>query len=129
MGLFTLLLQVFTGLASGYSGKRTQLGKQQQVDILGLRQYLRNISDVQMQQIILHNPNYFYQMAPFAMALGVDRAFTRHWGAKRLPECEYLTTGMDGHMTAREWNRLLRDTVNALDALQKRLPFDRLLGR
>ena len=129
MALFTLILQIFTGLAAGYSGKRTQLGKQQLSDILGLRHHLRNISDVQMQQILLHNPNYFYQLAPYALALGVERAFTRHWGAKRLPECDYLTTGMDGHLTAREWNRLLRDTVNALDSLQKRLPFDRLLGR
>ncbi|MBO5892591.1 MAG: DUF2207 domain-containing protein [Oscillospiraceae bacterium] len=129
MALFTLMLQLFTGLAAGYSGKRTQLGKQHLSEILGLRHYLRNISDAQMQQIILHNPNYYYQIAPYALALGVDRAFTRHWGAKRLPECSYLTTGMDGHLTAREWNRLLRDTVNALDSLQKRLPLDRLLGR
>jgi hypothetical protein len=129
LALWTLLLQVFTGLAAGYSGKRTVLGKQLVSEILGLRQYLRSISDAQLQQIVLHNPNYYYQLAPYALALGIDRAFTRHWGGRRLPECSYLTTGMDGHMTAREWNRLLRDTVNALDTLQKRLPFDRLLGR
>jgi len=129
LALWTLFLQVFTGLAAGYSGKRTVLGKQLLGEILGLRQYLRSISDAQLQQIVLHNPNYYYQLAPYALALGVDKTFARHWGGRRLPECSYLTTGMDGHMTAREWNRLLRDTVNALDALHKRLPLDRLLGR
>ena len=129
LAIWTLLLQLFAGLAAGYSGKRTVLGKQMVSEILGLRQYLRSISDAQLQQIVLHNPNYFYQLAPYALALGVDRAFTRHWGGRRLQECSYLTTGMDGHMTAREWNKLLRDTVSALDALHKRLPLDRLLGR
>lgn len=129
IGLWTLILQIFTGLAAGYSGKRTVLGRQLVSEILGLRQYLRHISDAQLQQIVLHNPGYYYQLAPYALALGIDRAFTRHWGGRHLPECSYLTTGMDGHMTAREWNRLLRDTVNALDALHKRLPLDRLLGR
>ncbi len=129
LAFWTLLLQLFTGLAAGYSGKRTVLGKQLLSEILGLRQYLRSISDAQLQQIVLHNPNYYYQLAPYALALGIDRVFARHWGGRRLPECNYLTTGMDGHMTAREWNRLLRDTVNSLDALHKRLPLDRLLGR
>jgi hypothetical protein len=36
---------------------------------------------------------------------------------------------MDGHMTAREFDQLLRDTVNTMDVLQKRLPIDRLLGK
>ena len=129
LGFWTVLLQVFAGLAMGYSGRRTVLGKQQVSEILGLRQYLRNLTDAQLQQIVLHNPNYFYQIAPYALALGVDRKFTRHWGSRHLPECSYLTTGMDGHITAREWNRLLRDTVGAMDALHKRLPLDRLLGR
>ena len=129
LALWTVLLQIFTGLAAGYSGKRTSLGRQHLGEILGLRQYLRHISDAQLQQIFLNNPSYYYNLAPYALALGVDRAFTRHCGARRLPECSYLTTGMDGHMTAREWNRLLRDTVNALDSLHRRLPLDRLLGR
>lgn len=129
LAFWTLLLQLFVGLAAGYTGKRTVLGKQLLNEILGLRKYLLDISDAQLQQIVLHNPGYYYQLAPYALALGIDRRFSRHWGGRRLPECSYLTTGMDGHMTAREWNRLLRDTVNALDALHKRQPLDRLLGR
>ena len=36
---------------------------------------------------------------------------------------------MDGQLTAAEWNQLLRETVASLDALQKRLPIERLLGK
>ena len=34
-------------------------------------------------------------------------------------------SGMDGHLTADEWNQLLRSTVTALDERQLRLPFER----
>lgn len=129
LALWTALLQIFTGLAAAYGGRRTEVGKQNMAEILGLRRYLKKLSPAQLQQNILSNPNYYYEMAPYALALGVDRAFTKHFGSQRLPECSYLTTGMDGHLTAREWNRLLRSTVSSLDALQRRLPLDRLLGR
>ena len=64
-----------------------------------------------------------------ALALDADRALARRLGGARRPRGPYLTTGMDGHMTAGEWDRLLRDTVSAMDALRKRMPLDRLLGR
>jgi hypothetical protein len=35
---------------------------------------------------------------------------------------------MDGHLTAQEWSRLLRKAVDILDARQKQLPLERLLG-
>ena len=44
----------------------------------------------------------------------MDKAFARRFRGIRLPACPYLTTGMDGHMTAAEWSRLLRDVVTAL---------------
>ena len=129
LALWTGFLQLLTGLAAAYGGRRTETGKQDMAEILGLRRYLKKLTPAQLQQNLLYNPNYYYEMAPYALALGIDRAFTKHFGSQRMPECSYLTTGMDGHLTAREWNRLLRDTVDSLDALQRRLPLDRLLGR
>ena len=63
------------------------------------------------------------------MALGVDRAFAKNMGDTPLPQCPYLTTGMDGHMTAKEWNKLLRTTVRSLDSSQQRLALEKLLKR
>ena len=47
----------------------------------------------------------------------------------RLSGCPYLTTGMDGHLTASDWSKLLRRAVNILDERQKRLPLEQLLKK
>ena len=128
-GLFVVLSQLLAGLAAFFGGRRTESGQQTMSEILGLRKFLRSATQEELRRITNTNPNYFYDLAPYALALDADRAFVRRFGKVRLPECPYLTTGMDGHMTVKEWDQLLRSTVDSMDALQKRLPLDRLLGR
>ena len=88
------------------------------VPILGTSDTIREITPEEIEE-------YFYSMAPYALALGIDKAFAHRFGGKQLPGCPWLTTGMDGHLTADEWNQLLRSTVTALDERQLRLPFER----
>lgn len=129
VSLFLVLVQWLAGLAAGYGGRRTEVGRQMLSDVLGLRWYLRTIPKEELLRIIQRNPEYYYDLAPHAMALGVDVAFARQLGNRKLPQCTYLTTGMDGHLTAQEWNRLLRDAVSALDERQQRMKLDKLLGK
>ena len=68
-------------------------------------------------------------MAPYAVALGVDRAFAKRFGKARLGACPYLTTGLDGHRTALEWDQLIRQAVSAMDARQRRLPYEQIAIR
>lgn len=128
-GLFVVLSQLLTGLATAFGGRKAESEQQTMSEILGLRRFMRTASQEELQRITDANPHYFYDLAPYALALDVDRAFARRFGHMQLPECPYLTTGMDGHMTVREWDQLLRDTADAMDAVQRRLPLDRLLGR
>ncbi len=121
--------QLLGGLAAGYGGMRTEAGRLAMSRVLGLRRYLKTVTKPDLQRTVRQQPEYFFQMAPAAAALGVDAAFANRFGDKKLPGCPYLTTGMDGHMTAREWDRLLRQTVAALDRHALRLPIDRLMGR
>ncbi len=129
VALFVIPAQLLAGLAAAYGGRRTPEGQQDMAEILGLRRYLTHMNPQQLHTILEMNPDYYHTMAPYALALGADRAFARQLGNTKLPQCTYLTTGMDGHMTAKEWNQLLRDTVETMDALRKRLPLDMLLGR
>lgn len=129
VAVFVLVSQWLAGFAAAYGGRRSELGRQTMAEILSLRRYLKSVSKGELRRILEGNPEYYYTLAPYALALGVDRAFARQLGAMQLPECSYLTTGMDGHLTAREWNQLLRDAVAALDERQHRLPFEKRLGR
>ena len=129
VGLCVVLALWIAGLAATYGGRRTDSGKQLMAELRGLRYYLKHLSSEDLKRILRANPQYYYDLAPYAMALGVDKALTRSLRNARLPQCPYLTTGMDGHLTAAEWNDLLHSTVESLDALQQRLPIDRLLGK
>lgn len=129
VAMFVVPAEFVAGLAAAYGGRRSEAGKQMVSELWGLRRFLRDAAQADLQRILRTNPDYFYSMAPYALALGVDRSFARQVGNNKLPACTYLTTGMDGDMTAAEWSRLLRETVAAMDALKQRMPIDRLLGR
>lgn len=121
--------QLLCGLAWFYGGRRTPNGRRTVSQVLGLRAYLRKLTPKDIKQLRRMDPDYFHSMAPYALALGVHRRFTKAFGNHKLGSSPYLTTGMDGHLTAAEWMRLLEKAADALDARQKRLPIERLLGR
>lgn len=121
--------QFICGVLWAYGGRRTPLGRQTVSQILGFRRYLRRLPAADAQRLSQSDPEYFFSQAPYALAFGIQRQFAKRFGKLRLPACPYLTTGMDGHMTAPEWSQVMEQAVSALDARQKRLPLERLLGR
>lgn len=129
LSLFAVVSQIIAGVAVAYGGRRSELGRQTMQNILGLRRHLKNASREELHRIVLMNPDYFYEMAPYALALGVDKVFAKHYGAATLPECSYLITRHSSQMTATEWMNLLRDTADALDERQRQLPLERFLGK
>ena len=122
-------IQLLCGLGWFYGGRRTTLGRQTASEILGLRRCLRSLSPAEIHRICRTDPDYFFTMAPYAIALGVDRPFAEHFGKQRLNGCPYLTTGMDAHMTALEWSEAMHRAIRSLDDRQLRLPLERLLGK
>lgn len=129
ISLYVALAQLLCGLLFTYGGRRTISGRQTAGQILGFRSYLCTLSPSQAQRLTLSDPEYFFQLAPHAMALGVLGSFARRFGHMKLNACPYLTSGLDGHMTAAEWGRVMAEAAAALNQRQRRLPLDRLLGR
>lgn len=117
--------QLVSGLASVYGGRRTVLGHQTMEQIFNLRRHLRAAPEQELNRLYRGNQNYFYEMAPYALALNVDRQFARHFNRMRLQECSYLIVGNRRQLTATEWAKALRTAVETLDARAKRLPFER----
>lgn len=123
--VFSLLA---AGLLLAWGGRRTALGRQTQAQVLGLQHYLRTADKTQLQRICETDPDYFFRLAPCALALGVDKAFAKRFGSTKLDRCPYLTTGMDAHMTALQWSALLRKTADAMNDRAEKLPLEKLLG-
>ena len=116
------------GLLYSWSGRRSDLGKEVMAQTLGLRQYLRSGEKILLQRLQSENPDYFFSLAPYAMALGVEKAFAKRFGNKRMESCPYLITGKDDNLTAMDWILRLRSAVESMDERSRNLPLEKLLG-
>lgn len=128
LALLGCCTQLLAGLMAAFGGRRTEAGKQIMGQVLGLRRYLRSVPKEEIERICQRDPEFFHSLAPYALALGADNAFAARFGRMQLPGCPYLTTGMDGHMTAGEWSRLLRRTASQMDERARQISKERLMG-
>ena len=127
MGLLTVLGQMLAGLAAAYGGRRSDLGRHQAGLILGLRHYLGTIPTGELDRILENDPDFFFRMLPYAIAMGVDTRFAKRFGSRRMPQCSYLTARGDRRRTAAEWALLLRKTADRMDARQRKMQLQKLL--
>ncbi len=129
VAVYVIVSQLLAGLLSAHGGRRTESGIQSRNEILGLRRYLKTITAEELGRITLNNPEYYFAMAPYAMALGVDSGFARQFGGEVLPVCPYLTVEGRQDLTAKQWNDRLRQVVKVLDDRQYKKTVQRLLKR
>lgn len=127
IGLLCVLAQILTGLAAAYGGRRSDLGRHQAGLILGLRHYLGTISKEELERITENNPDFFFQMLPYAIALGVDTRFAKLFGDEKMPQCTYFAAREDRRRTAAEWALLLRKTADRMDARHRKMQLEKLL--
>lgn len=117
-----VIFELVAGIAIAFGGRRSELGKHSLSQIWGLRHYMVSANTFDLQQRLQANPDYFYALAPYALALGVDKRFARRFGKTPLPDHSFLHTPSMRNVTAVQWAARLRLTVDALHASQKRLP-------
>ena len=127
IGLLAALAQILTGLAAAYGGRRSDLGRHQAGLILGLRHYLATIPKDQLERITENDPDFFFRMLPYAIALGVDGRFAKLFGEQNVGQCAYLNSKANRKRSAAEWALLLRKTADRMDARQRRMQIEKLL--
>ena len=125
IGLWAVLSQMIAGLAASYGGRRSKLGRLQASQILGLRHYLKKIPQEELEDMMELNPDYFFDMLPFAIALGVDTPYAKRFGDMKIPQCAYLAAREDRNRSAREWAYLLRKTADKLDKRQRQMQIEK----
>lgn len=125
IGVAAVAAQMIAGLAAAYGGRRSSLGRSHASQILGLRHYLRHISKEDAFRLTEENPDYFFDMIPYAMALGVDTQFAHRFSGLNLPPCTYVSARQDRRRSAAEWAVLLRKTADKLDARQRKMQLEK----
>ena len=114
------LFQLLAGIFTAWGGRRTPQGRKMACKVLGLRHYLKGIKHEEVKEELERNPDYFFEMAPYAMALGVDNAFDNRFGGRIMPPCSYLDADRTLRRTARGWIYLMQTTAQKMDAAGKR---------
>ena len=117
-----VVLNAVFGLMAAYTGKRSETGNQIRDQLFGLRRYMCKATRPDLERILLSNPDYYYELAPYALALGVDKKFAKRFGDTPLRECSWFITGARGGTTAESWYLLLRAAAEDMTAIQNR-PF------
>ena len=125
IGVCSALSQLLAGLMAAYGGRRSELGRHDAGQILGLRSYLKKISKEDVQRIQKSDPDYFFNMAPFALALGIIHPFARNFGSRKLDQCPYLMPRVHGRRTADEWADMMAQTADLMDARQRRAEYEK----
>lgn len=125
IGLCCVLGQLLCGLMAAYGGRRSDLGRQNACQILGFRSFLKTVTKEDLTRIQKNDPEFFYNMLPYAMALGVDKAFARRFGKQKLPQCPYFICGVHTRMNAEDWARFFHESAGILDERFRRMRWEK----
>lgn len=117
--------QLAAGFLAAYGGRRTSLNKTEVAQILGLRRYLKKIPKPELDRRLKLDPELFFRLAPYALALGVMKPYAAAFGKRKLPQCPYLVTKVHGKRTAGEWADILTQIVTMMDARYRQLEAER----
>ncbi len=120
--------QMLFGLLIAFGGMRTDLNRMEAGEILGLRRFLRKIPQPEAARLQKADPEYFFRMAPFAIAMGVGKPFAAAFGKKKLDQCPYFVTRVHGKRTAEDWMRLMVQAVSVMDAGARRMELEKWMA-
>lgn len=121
----SVLIQFVMGFFAAYGGRRTGLNRTEVAQILGLRRYLARMPKAELSRRTKSDPDFFFRMAPYAMALGVLKPFTAAFGKRKLQQCPYLVTKVHGKRSAQDWAELMNRTVAVMDARYRQMERER----
>ena len=120
-GLVSVGIQFLAGIFAAWGGKRTKSGWQVACQLMGLRHWLTGMKRNKVLEEMERNPDFFFELAPYALALGAESGFAKRFGRRIMPQCGYLEAGRSEKRTAQEWAYLMRQTAEKLDNGAKRI--------
>ncbi len=128
LALAVMLVQWVAGAMAFYGGRRTEAGLQDFARIIGLRRYLMTASKEELKKLSEDDPEYFYSLAPYALALGVNPIFARRFHKSAASECPYITMRSAKSYGFRQWSDIMNRALKDMDRRSRVLPIERFLA-
>ena len=126
--LVSCLGQILLGFPAAWGGRRTELNRHDVAQLRGLRHYMKHMPPQDVQRLLAADPEYYFRMAPYAMALGVLHPFTQAFGKRKLPQCPYIATRVHGARKIEDWESLYKDLVSRMDKRAKKMELEKWLA-
>jgi hypothetical protein len=117
--------QFLYGYLAAYGGRRSELGRHDAGQVLGLRRHVKRLPKNEVGRYLRNDPDYYFNYAPYALALGVINPYSRAFGNRKINQCPYLVTQTVGKRTAEEWGHILADTADMMDHLSRRMQIEK----
>ena len=124
LDIWVILGQVLAGLMITFGGRRTPLGRQYMGETLGLLLYLQTIPRTQVVYLSQRDPEFFFSLAPYALALGVEKAFASRFGRNPQPPCPWLIAPVNDRLTASQWTDIMNRAIRSMRLRQRRMNMD-----
>ena len=126
--LGSVLAQWVFGYFAAYGGRRSDVGRRDANLVLGFRRYVKHIPKSDVNRLLMNDPDYFFNLAPYALALGVINPFAATFVRRKMDQCPYLTTPVYGKRTAPEWAKILVQVADAMDAKSRKMLVEKYLN-
>ncbi len=120
--------EFIVGYFAAYGGRRSDLGRFEAGQVLGLRHYVKHIPRDEVGRLLKNDPDFFFNMAPYALAMGVINPYSKIFGRRKLEQCPYLLTRVHGKRTAEEWGHLMADVADMMDAKARKMQIEKWLA-
>lgn len=123
LGVLFVIFEFVSGILAYYGGIRTEDGREIMAQVIGFRRYLKHVSKDTLDTMQRRNPDYFFEVAPYALALGVGKTFSKQFGAKPFRECPYIEMPIRDTITAAKWIQIMENTLEKMDANNQSVSF------
>ncbi len=128
IALTVLLVQWLAGIMAFFGGRRSEQGRVKLSQIMGLRRYLLRLSRDELEWILKSDPEYFHNLAPYALALGVGDSFAAKFGKGNYVNCPYIIHHSGKTGSAGDWNHLMTKMLSDMNRRSRLLFLERMAG-
>lgn len=85
--LVVIAVEILIVIETGFMKKRTKYGNEMLGRILGFKEFIRVAEEDRLKALVEENPMYFYDVLPFAYALGLTNVWNDHFKNIEIGEC------------------------------------------
>ena len=116
------------GYFAAYGGRRSELGRHDAGQVLGLRRFVKRLPKSEIPRYLRNDPDYYFNYAPYALALGIINPYSRAFGKRKMEPCPYLIINDSEQHTADEWGHILADVADLMDHKSRIMQIEKWLA-